>query len=57
MKRISYVIICFLILSITENLQAQDLDALLNAETNPSVEYTTATFKSTRIINGHSVEQ
>lgn len=39
------------------NVSAQDLDALLNDQTKPSVEYATATFKASRIINGHSIEQ
>ena len=38
-------------------LQAQDLDQLLTQTTGNETEYTTATFKSTRIVNGHSVEQ
>ena len=37
--------------------EGQDLDALLEKETKPQVTYATATFKSTRIINGHSVER
>jgi hypothetical protein len=39
------------------NLFGQDLDVLLNAETKPTINYTTATFKATRIINGHSIQQ
>lgn len=39
------------------NLQAQDLDQLLTQATNNETQYTTATFKSTRIVNGHSIEQ
>lgn len=57
MKRISYILICLLLFSISGNVLGQDLDALLNAETKPAIDFTTATFKSTRIINGHSVEQ
>jgi len=38
-------------------VSAQDLDALLNDQTKPTVEYATATFKASRIINGHSIEQ
>jgi hypothetical protein len=38
-------------------LQAQDIDQLLNQTTGNETEYTTATFKSTRIINGHSIER
>ncbi|MBL7969595.1 MAG: hypothetical protein JNK09_21525 [Prolixibacteraceae bacterium] len=36
---------------------SQELDALLDAETKPQTTFATATFKSTRIINGHSIEQ
>ncbi len=46
-----------LILFLSGNVYSQDLDALMNAEIKPTVDYATATFKSTRIINGHSVEQ
>jgi hypothetical protein len=38
-------------------IQAQDLDQLLTESTNSQTEYATATFKSTRIVNGHSIEQ
>jgi hypothetical protein len=39
-------------------LSAQDdLMNLLNANTAPQINYTTATFKSTRVMNGHSVER
>jgi hypothetical protein len=33
-----------------------DLLKLLDQQTTPKKEYTTATFKSTRIANGHSIE-
>jgi hypothetical protein len=33
------------------------MDSLLTSITEDSIKYTTATFKSTRIINGHSVER
>ena len=43
---------------IAGTIQAQDdIDALLNEQGGNEPNYTTATFKSTRIINGHSVEQ
>ena len=38
-------------------LRAQDVDSLLDAMTTPATEYASATFKATRIINGHSIEQ
>lgn len=34
-----------------------DLLNMLNEQTAPEINYTTATFKSTRIMNGHSVER
>jgi len=37
--------------------KSQDLDALLDKEVKPLTIYATATFKSTRIVNGHSVER
>lgn len=38
-------------------LFAQDIDKLLEEATGNETEYTTATFKSTRIINGQSIER
>jgi len=38
-------------------VKSQDLDALLDKELKPETTYATATFKSTRIVNGHSVER
>jgi hypothetical protein len=37
--------------------KSQDLDSLLDKEVKPETTYATATFKSTRIVNGHSVER
>jgi hypothetical protein len=37
--------------------QSQDLDSLLNKEVTPQTTFATATFKSTRIVNGHSIER
>jgi opacity protein-like surface antigen len=36
---------------------AQDIDELLEESVGGNTEYATATFKSTRIINGHSIER
>lgn len=47
----------FYILTVWVSLQAQDIDQLLQESTGNSIEYATATFKSTRIINGHSIER
>lgn len=38
-------------------LQAQDIDDLLEEATGSSTEYAYATFKATRIVSGHSIEQ
>jgi opacity protein-like surface antigen len=38
-------------------LYAQDMDQLLEEAADNSTEYATATFKSTRILNGHSIER
>ncbi len=46
-----------LILLASGNGFSQDLDELMNAEIKPTINFATATFKSTRIINGHSIEQ
>jgi opacity protein-like surface antigen len=46
-----------LLLSFLTPVIAQDIDQLLQDATGSSTEYTTATFKSTRIINGHSIER
>jgi len=57
MKKSYYIFIGLLLLFFSGNVYCQDLDALLNAETKPTVNFATATFKSSRIINGHSIEQ
>lgn len=36
---------------------SQDLDKMLEEATGSSTQFTTATFKSTRLINGHSIER
>jgi len=57
MKRIQYIFIALFLLIFSGSTYSQDLDALLNAETKPTIDYATATFKASRIINGHSIEQ
>jgi len=52
----SFFIVLFLITG-TNSAFSQDLDALLDQETENSTDYTIATFMSNRIINGHSTEQ
>jgi len=46
-----------ILLVLYTSLQAQDLDQMLEEATGSSTQYATATFKSTRIINGHSIER
>jgi hypothetical protein len=54
MKRLS---ILFLFLVFAASLSAQDdLMNMLKDSTKAEINYTTATFKSTRVINGHSVQ-
>ena len=38
-------------------LYGQDLDSLLQTSAKEKTEYTTASFKATRILNGHSIER
>ncbi len=44
-------------MTVTLNLAAQDIDQLLEEAAGSETDYITATFKSTRIINGHSIER
>lgn len=54
MKRLSLL---YLLLVLTVSLFAQDdLMNMLNDSTTKQINYATATFKSTRIINGHSIQ-
>jgi hypothetical protein len=52
-----HLIFPFVLLIFCSSLQAQDLDKMLEEATGSSTQYATATFKSTRIINGHSIER
>lgn len=57
MKKTYTLIFALFLISMAGNVFSQDLDDLLNAETKTGVNYATATFKASRIINGHSIEQ
>ena len=58
LKFLRYPIIPGLLLSLgSVGLLGQDLDSLLQASLVDKTEYTTATFKATRILNGHSIER
>ena len=46
-----------LLFSVSVPIRAQDLDKMLEEAAGSSTTYSTATFKSTRIINGHSIER
>lgn len=50
-------ILLFLSLLILTNVYSQDIDDLMSDALEDEINYTTATFKSTRIINAHSIEQ
>ena len=52
---VSFFVVCALLHSI--ELRAQEIDSLLSSAITPGTEYTSATFKATRIVNGHSIEQ
>jgi hypothetical protein len=52
------LIVYILLALFSVSLYAQDdLMNLLNQNAAPQINFTTATFKSTRIINGHSIER
>jgi hypothetical protein len=52
------IYLLFLIAIITlAKISAQDMDSLMNSLVSEPITYTSATFKATRIINGHSVER
>lgn len=57
MKQLPAILIGLILILISGKTYSQDLDALLNAETKSTTNYATATFKASRIINGHSIEQ
>ena len=55
MRRLSLI---FLLSLITFGIFAQDdLMNILDKNSTPEINYTTATFKSTRVLNGHSIER
>jgi len=51
-----YLALCILCV-LTMQISAQDLDQLLQETAENQTDFATATFKSTRIINGHSIER
>jgi hypothetical protein len=55
MKHLLCTFLCLLI--VTSALAQKDLMDILNDKTTQEINYTTATFKSTRVMNGHSIEK
>lgn len=53
--KLSYILISLFFSSL--NVFSQSLDDLLDAETEERTEVVTATFKATRLVNGHSIER
>jgi opacity protein-like surface antigen len=51
------ILLTSFLFSMIASVRAQDIDQLLQDAAGSSTEYATATFKSTRIINGHSIER
>ena len=58
MNRLLLLIPCILLSFLSYRVDAQDdLMDILDEQTADQTDYTTATFKSTRIVNGHSIER
>jgi hypothetical protein len=57
MKRIFFIVLILILAFSNSYLKAQDLDKLLDQAVGEETNYASATFKSTRIINGHSIER
>lgn len=56
MQQLSKTFICLFIVSLSFSATAQDLFDLFGEEKTQTTEYAYATFKTTRIINAHSIE-
>jgi hypothetical protein len=54
---VTFLILWVLVISMNVPVYGQSLDDLLSKESKPETQYASATFKSTRIINGHSIER
>lgn len=55
--KLKFTPILFFFITLILSASAQDLDALLDEETDEVTNYSIATFLNSRVINGHSVEQ
>lgn len=54
---IRFSLVCLLFLLPLRIIAQEDLMDLINESVTPEINFTTATFKSTRIMNGHSIEK
>jgi hypothetical protein len=57
MKYFKFLIFSLFLSSNTFLFSQDDLMNMLDANAEPETNYTTATFKSTRVVNGHSIER
>jgi hypothetical protein len=57
METLKTLFFVLLIFTSVSAFSQDDLMDQLNASAEPEINYTTATFKSTRVINGHSIER
>ncbi len=57
MKEPHHLFVGIFLFLFTENIFGQDLDSLINTQIKPAIVYASATFKASRIISGHSVQQ
>lgn len=57
MNRYSVFLVGFIFLSTFSGNAQDDLLKMLDSNVKPEINYTTASFKSTRILNGHSIER
>jgi hypothetical protein len=57
MKRHYHLFLGISLFLFSGNIFGQDLDSLINTQIKPKIDYASATFKASRIINGHSVQQ
>ncbi|MEI7523413.1 MAG: DUF5777 family beta-barrel protein [Mariniphaga sp.] len=56
-KSLAYSLVLIAALMFSIRATAQDLDSLMEKSVKPQIVFATATFKSTRVVNGHSVER
>jgi len=53
----NHLVICLVLLAYPGIIKGQDLQEFLEQQTKETTEITSATFKATRIMNGHSIER